>query len=150
MKGTRVNPILQISSISKVTELLCGRTNVWMLVVWVCNFLYLINLTLYFLHYTTEQLTSFRLRNWCPGSGIVTQRSVTMTLYCHFLWQSRKKGQNQNRQGASSKLAPVVLGSKTFTIKLKWVLNLSSTVHIGQENCHNNGARALPNGLIRH
>lgn len=121
-----------------------------MLAVWVRNFWYLINLPLYSLHYTTEQLTSFRLRNWCQGSRMVTQRSVTMTLYCHFLLQSGKKGQNQNRQGASSTLAPMVLGSKTFTIKLKWVLNLSSMVHISQENCHNNGAQALPNGLIRY
>lgn len=121
-----------------------------MLAVWPHNFWYLISLTLYLLHYTTEQLTSFIMKNWCRGSRILTQRSVSMTWYCHFLWQSGNKGQNHNRQGASSELAPVAPGSRTFTIKWKWAFNLSPTIHISQENCHKNGAQALLHEFIRY
>lgn len=132
-KGSIITPTLEINNLSKVTELKRDGTSIWIPAIWFHNFLYLISLTLYPLHYTTEQWTSFRMRNWFQGCGILTQRSVPMTSYCNFLWQSGNKGQNQNRQGASSELAPVALGSETFTIKLKWALNLSPTMHFRQE-----------------
>lgn len=141
-KGTIITPILQISNLSKVTELISGETSMRIPAVWLHNFLYLFSLTLYPFHYTTEQLTSFRMRNWCQGSGILTE-ICTYDIILSLSVTEWKQRSDQNRQGASSELAPVALGSRTFTIKLKWALNSSPTMQISQESCHNNGAQAL-------